>query len=97
MKNILILFLLFCSFNIFAQQGMKATYSTKKPITVESLTKDAVIFDTFVDGGNVYYKQVTKKDGSKEDYYFIVVEKQRKNGDKYLSRQKIYVYNYTQK
>lgn len=91
MKNILILLLLFCSFNIFAQQGMKGTYTTKKVVTVESLTKGSVVFDTFTETGvNVYYKKRTKKDGSVEDYYFIVVEKQRKDGSKYLSKQKIY-------
>ena len=91
MKNIIILLLLFCSFNIFAQQGMKGTYTTKKVVTEASLIKDANLFDTFTETGvNVYYKQVTKKDGTKDDYYFIVVSKQRKNGEKYLTRQRIY-------
>jgi len=91
MKNKLFIILLFCSFNIFAQQGMKGTYTTKKVVTEASLIKDAELFDTFVETGvKVYYKQRTKKDGSKEDYYFIVVEKQRKDGSKYLTRQRIY-------
>lgn len=91
MKNILILLLLFCSFNIFAQQGMKATYTTKKVVTEASLIRDAELFDTFTETGvKVYYKQRTKKDGSKEDYYFMIVKKQRKDGTKYLSRQRIY-------
>lgn len=73
------------------QQGMKASYTSKKVVTVESLIKDAQLFDTFQETGvKVYYKKRTKKDGSTEDYYFIVVEKQRKNGEKYLSRQRIY-------
>jgi len=73
------------------QQGMKANYTTKKVVTEQSLTKDAQVFDTFTETGvNVYYKQRTKKDGSKEDYYFIVVKKQRKDGTEYLSRQRIY-------
>ena len=92
MKNKLIIFLLFCSFNIFAQQGMKGQYSTKKVVTVESLTKDCQLFDTFVEtGGKIYYKQRTKKDGSVEDYYFTVVEKQRKDGSKYLTRKRYYI------
>jgi len=91
MKNKLFIILLFCSFNIFAQQGMKGQYTTKKVVTEASLIKDAELFDTFVETGvKVYYKQRTKKDGSKEDYYFIVVEKQRKDGSKYLTRQRIY-------
>ena len=91
MKNKLFIFLLFCSFNIFAQQGMKGIYTTKKVVTEASLIKGADLFDTFTETGvNVYYKQVTKKDGSVEDYYFIVVTKQRKNGEKYLTRQRIY-------
>lgn len=91
MKQIVIIFLLFCSSNIFAQQGMKASYTTKKVVTEASLVKDAQLFDTFVETGvNVYYKQRTKKDGSKEDYYFIIVEKLRKDGSKYLSKQRIY-------
>ena len=90
MKNILILLLLFCSFNIFAQQGMKATYSSSKPVTIESLTKGSVIFDTFVDGGNIYYKKKQKKDSSFEDYYFIVIEKTRKSGEKYLGTKRVY-------
>lgn len=90
MKNKLFIFLLFCSFNIFAQQGMKATYHSSKPVTIESLTKGSVIFDTFVDGGNIYYKKKSKKDGSQEDYYFIVVEKTRKSGEKYLGTKRVY-------
>ena len=92
MKNKLIIILLFCSFNIFAQQGTKGRYSATKPITVESLTKDCKLFDTFVEtGGKIYYKQRTKKDGTVEDYYFIVVEKQRKDGSKYLTRKRYYL------
>ena len=73
------------------QQGMKGSYTTKKVVTEKSLTKDAQVFDTFQETGvNVYYKQNKKKDGSVEDYYFIVVEKLRKNGEKYLTRQRIY-------
>jgi len=80
------------------QQGMKASYTTKKVVTEQSLTKDAVIFDTFTETGkHVYYKQRVKKDGTVEDYYFTVVEKKRKDGTTYLTRQKQYVYNYTQK
>ena len=91
MKNKLFIILLFCTFNVFAQQGMKGSYTTKKVVTEQSLIKDAELFDTFVETGvKVYYKQRTKKDGSKEDYYFIVVEKQRKDGSKYLSKQRIY-------
>lgn len=90
MKNKLIIILLFCSFNIFAQQGMKGTYSTKKVVTEQSLIKGAELFDTFVDGGNIYYKQNKKKDGTIEDYYFIIVEKQRKDGTKYLGRKRVY-------
>lgn len=91
MKNKLFVILLFCTFNIFAQQGTKGIYTTKKVVTEQSLTKDCQVFDTFTETGvNVYYKQRTKKDGSKEDYYFIVVEKQRKDGTKYLSKQRIY-------
>lgn len=91
MKIKLFIILLFCSFNIFAQQGMKGQYITKKVVTEASLIKDAELFDTFVETGvKVYYKQRTKKDGSKEDYYFIVVEKQHKDGSKYLSKQRIY-------
>ena len=91
MKNKLIIILLFCSFNIFAQQGTKGQYSATKPITVESLTKGSVIFDTFVDGGNIYYQKKQKKDGTTEDYYFIIVEKQRKDGSKYLGRKRVYL------
>lgn len=90
MKNILILLLLFCSFNIFAQQGMKGIYHSSKPVTIESLTKGSVIFDTFVDGGNIYYKKKQKKDSSFEDYYFIVIEKTRKSGEKYLGTKRVY-------
>ena len=91
MKNIIILFLLFCSFNIFAQQGMKGTYTTKKVVTEASLIKDANLFDTFTETGvNEYYKQVTKKNGTKDDYYFIIVEKTRKDGTKYLGKKRIY-------
>ena len=91
MKNILILLLLFCSFNIFAQKGMKGTYTSKKVVTEASLIKNADLFDTFTETGvNVYYKQVTKKDGTKDDYYFIVAKKQRKDGTEYLTRQRIY-------
>lgn len=80
------------------QQGMKASYTTKKVVTEQSLTKDAVIFDTFTETGkHVYYKQRVKKDGTVEDYYFTIVEKKRKDGTTYLTRQKQYVYNYTQK
>ena len=92
MKNKLIIILLFCSFNIFAQQGTKGQYSATKPITVESLTKGCQLFDTFVEtGGKIYYKQRTKKDGTVEDYYFTVVEKQRKDGSKYLGRKRVYL------
>ena len=90
MKNKLFILLLFCSFNIFAQQGMKGTYHSSKPVTIESLTKGSVIFDTFVDGGNIYYKKKQKKDNSFEDYYFIVIEKTRKSGEKYLGTKRVY-------
>ena len=91
MKNILILLLLFCSFNIFAQKGMKGTYTSKKVVTEASLIKNADLFDTFTETGvNVYYKQVTKKDGTKDEYYFIIVEKTRKDGTKYLGKKRIY-------
>lgn len=73
------------------QQGMKGSYTTKKVVTIESLTKGCTEFDTFVEtGSKVYYKQVTKKDGTKEDYYFMIVEKQRKDGSKYLGKKRIY-------
>ena len=89
-KNFIMIVLLFCSFNIFAQQGMKGMYNSSKPVTEESLTKGSVIFDTFVDGGNIYYKKKQKKDGSQEDYYYIVVQKTRKSGEKYLGTKRVY-------
>ena len=64
----LIVFLLLCSFSVFSQQGNKGEWVDKKPVTIESLTKDATIYDTLTDGNKVYYKK-TKKG---EDYYFVV-------------------------
>lgn len=48
---------------------MKGTYTTKKVVTEASLIKGANLFDTFTETGvNVYYKKITKKDNSVEDY-----------------------------
>ena len=82
-------YILFCfillSVQLFSQQGTKANWSTKKPITVESLTKDAIIYDRFVDGGTVYL--LLKKDSKGEDYYFIVTTNKKGN----LCRKRIYI------
>lgn len=88
---------IFLSNITFAQQGSKGVYSEKKPVTEETLTKNAQIFDTFVESGkHVYYQKKVKKDGSVEDYYFIVVEAKDKKGNSVLRKKKIYIYETNQ-
>jgi hypothetical protein len=95
--EMVIIFLLLFTFQSFAQQGSKAVYSEKKPVTEETLTKNAQIFDTFVESGkHVYYQKKVKKDGSVEDYYFIVVEAKDKKGNSVLRKKKIYIYETNQ-
>jgi len=79
-----VLFFLFLSICVFGQQGVKQNWSTKPVATVESLTKDAKVFDTFVDGGTVYLRN--KPDDKGQDYHFIIVQKK----DGTLSKKRIY-------
>lgn len=89
--EMVVMFILLFVFQSFAQTGSKGTYTTKKPVTEESLTKNAVVFDVFTETGKkVYYQLKTKKDGSTEDYYFTVVERKDKQGNIVLTRKKVF-------
>ena len=79
-----VLFFIFLSVTAFGQRGIKQNWSTKPVATVESLTKDARVFDNFVDGGTVYLRN--KSDSKGQDYYFIIVKKK----DGTLGKKRIY-------
>lgn len=79
-----VLFFFFLSFMAFGQQGTKNNWTTKPVATIESLTKDSKVFDTFVDGGTVYLRN--KPDTKGRDYYFII----SKNKEGNLTKKRIY-------
>ena len=80
-----VLFLFLLNFSVFGQQGSKQNWATKPVATVESLTKDCRVFDTFTESGdNVYLRN--KPDTKGQDYYFIVA----KNKTGTLARKRIY-------
>ncbi len=85
MKHILLICFILTCVGLSAQQGTKANWTTKKPVTVESLTKDAIIYDHFVDGGTVYLS--LKKDKQGKDIYFIITKNSKGN----LCRKRIYI------
>ena len=80
-----VLFFLFLSFMAFGQQGTKQNWATTPIVTIESLTKDCKVFDTFTESGNNVYLR-NKPDTKGQDYYFIVV----KNKAGKLTRKRIY-------
>lgn len=80
-----VLFFLFLSICAFGQQGTKNNWSSTPVTTVESLTKDCTVFDTFVETGDNIYRR-NKPDAKGQDYYFIVI----KNKVGKLSRKRVH-------
>ena len=80
-----VLFLFLLSFMAFGQQGQKQNWATKPVVTVESLTKNCTVFDTFTETGDNVYRR-DKADSKGQDYYFIVAK--TKSGN--LTRKRIY-------
>jgi len=66
--------------------GQKGQYDTKSPVTVESLTRDAEHFDTFVETGVKVYR---KKTAAGKDYYFVVVPATTPEGQPTFKRRKV--------
>lgn len=88
MKKLIIILFTFLSFSLYSQDTLKSqtkTYSTKSPVTVESLTKNSSIYDTLVDGGIVYVRHTPDKNG--KPFYFIIT----KNSKGVLTKKRIYV------
>lgn len=66
-------------------QSSTRTFTEKKPVTTESLTKNCKTFDTLTDGSVVYVKE--KPDANGQPYYFIV----KKNSKGVLARKRVYL------
>jgi hypothetical protein len=87
MKQILFVFFMLASVAGFSQtlQSSSKSYSTKAPVTIETLTKNCKTFDTLNDGSVVYVKNDMDKNGN--PYYFIV----QKNTKGVLARKRVYL------
>lgn len=87
MKQILFVLFMLTSVVGFSQtlQSSTRTFTEKKPVTTESLTKNCKTFDTLTDGSVVYVKNDMDKNG--QPYYFIV----QKNTKGVLARKRVYL------